>query len=258
MNTKTDIAAAYVGGTGVGKLYLGNEVVWPITPPAPVPYEQQYFTVEANEAGTFYVRSENFDFSKNEGPWTSGVGNTAMTLSQGDKVMFRHNTNSSYPGMFSDNTMDFKVYGNIESMEYGDNFENATTVKTNSGFSQYFLNCTGLVDAGNLILPATTLKTTCYYRMFKGCTRLTTAPELPAPQILDNSYKEMFSGCSALNYIKCLATSKMTDSTTYWVLDVQTSSGTFIKDPSVLVGSGHFWSFGIGGVPNNWTVQDAS
>lgn len=252
--TNKEISGGYVGTDQVTKMYLGGDVVWPLVPD----YPNEYMTVEALSSGNFYVRNENFEFSKNGGAWTSGLGNQTIPLSQGDKVRFKHVTNSSYPGMFSGNTMSFKVYGNAESMEYGDNFSGATTVKTNSGFSQYFLNCTGLADASNLILPATTLKNTCYYRMFKGCTSLTTAPELPAPQILDNSYKEMFSGCSALNYIKCLATSKTTDSTTYWVLDVQTVSGTFIKDPSVRVGAGNFWAIGIGGVPENWTIIDAN
>lgn len=256
MNTKTDISAAYVGSTQVSKLYLGNEVVWPTTPPAPVPYEQQYFTVEANEAGNFYVRSSNFLFSKNGGAWTSGTGNTTIPLAQGDKVRFKHDVNSSYPGMFSGNTMSFQVYGNIESMEYGDSFSGTTTVKVASGFSQYFLNCSGLADAENLILPATTLKTACYYRMFRGCTNLVTAPFLPAPQLPANSYKEMFSGCTSLMYIACLATSKASDSTTYWVLDVNTTGGTFVKDPSVRVGVGNFWTIGIGGVPSGWTVQN--
>lgn len=255
MNTN-EIIGAYVGSTGVGKLYLGNEVVWPITPPAPVPYEQQYFTVEANQSGNFYVRSSNFLFSKNGGAWTSGTGNTTIPLAQGDKVRFKHDVNSSYPGMFSGNTMSFQVYGNIESMEYGDAFSGKTSVRAASGFSQYFQNCTGLEDARNLILPATTLKAACYYRMFRGCTNLVAAPLLPAPQLLNNSYREMFSGCTSLMYIACLATSKASDSTTYWVLDVNTTGGTFVKDPSVSVGVGNFWTIGIGGVPSGWTVQD--
>ena len=198
MNTKTDISAAYVGSTQVSKLYLGNEVVWPTTPPAPVPYEQQYFTVEANEAGTFYVRSENFNFSKNGGPWTSGVGNTAMTLSQGDKVRFKHETNSAYKGMFSGNTMSFQVYGNIESMEYGDNFSGQTSINVPSAFSQYFLSSTGLTSAENLVLSAEYLDLYCYYGMFSGCTSLTTAPELPATTLADSCYRYMFYGCTSL------------------------------------------------------------
>ena len=198
MNTKTDISAAYVGGTGVDKLCLGNEVVWQSTPPTPVPYDEQYFTVEANEAGTFYVRSENFNFSKNGGPWTSGVGNTAMTLSQGDKVRFKHETNSAYKGMFSGNTMSFQVYGNIESMEYGDNFSGVTSVKTNSGFSRYFQDCSGLTTAENLVLPATALTNNCYEYMFYGCSSLVSSPELPALAVVGNCYNHMFHGCTSL------------------------------------------------------------
>ena len=214
MNTKTDISAAYVGSTGVDKLCLGSEVVWQNTPPGPtpVPYDEQYFTVEANEAGTFYVRDENFNFSKNEGSWTSGVGNTAMTLSQGDKVRFKHETNSAYKGMFSGNTMSFKVYGNIESMEYGDNFSGQTSINVPSAFSQYFLSSTGLTSAENLVLPATTLADRCYYSMFSGCTSLTQAPVLPATTLADRCYQSMFQGCTSLTTTPVLSATTLADS----------------------------------------------
>jgi hypothetical protein len=86
--------------------------------------------------------------------------------------------------------------------------------------------------------------------MFKGCTSLTTAPELPATTLVSNCYREMFRGCTSLNYVKCLATagisSKNCDN---WVNGVA-STGTFVK------AAGVSWPSGTSGIPNGWTVED--
>ena len=47
-------------------------------------------------------------------------------------------------------------------------------------------------------LEQTTLATYCYYSMFRGCTGLTSAPELPATTLVDNGYASMFNGCTGL------------------------------------------------------------
>lgn len=38
----------------------------------------------------------------------------------------------------------------------------------------------------------------CFIHLFKGCSSLTTAPELPATVLAESCYKSMFSGCSSL------------------------------------------------------------
>lgn len=202
MNQITDMTAGYIGTDEVQKLYLGSELVWENNP-TPVPYDQQYLTVEALSAGTFYVRNENFYFSKNNGAWTSGVGNTAMTLNQGDKVRFKNDVNYVLPGLFVNNTIPFKVYGNIESMEYGDDFVGQTSFKIalDGVFSSYFSGCTYLSDASNLVLPVMDLtrsRQKCYYSMFRGCTSLTTAPALPATTLARYCYQSMFYDCYSL------------------------------------------------------------
>ena len=58
------------------------------------------------------------------------------------------------------------------------------------------MNCTRLTSAPDL--PATTLDHRCYYEMFRGCSSLTTAPELPATTLADYCYFRMFSGCTSL------------------------------------------------------------
>jgi len=66
--------------------------------------------------------------------------------------------------------------------------------------------------------------------MFRECTSLTTAPELPATILSHLCYSSMFYGCSNLSYIKALF---ITNPTTYytaaWVYNVA-ASGVFIKN----------------------------
>ena len=57
-----------------------------------------------------------------------------------------------------------------------------------------FKNCTSLTTAPEL--PATELISNCYIGMFEGCTSLVTAPELPATELTDYCYSYMFYGCT--------------------------------------------------------------
>ena len=59
-----------------------------------------------------------------------------------------------------------------------------------------FRECTGLTSAPEL--PATTLVDSCYFSMFIGCTGLTSAPELPATTLVKSCYRQMFRGCTGL------------------------------------------------------------
>lgn len=126
----------------------------------------------------------------------------------------------------------------------------ATTL-TVSCYYYMFGGCTSLVTAPEL--SATTLADSCYTRMFAGCTSLTTAPELPATTLAYMCYERMFIGCTSLNYIKCLATDISAQGCTFYWTNGVASSGTFIKDTSM---SG--WTTGSNGIPEGWTVEDAS
>lgn len=55
-----------------------------------------------------------------------------------------------------------------------------------------------IVDASNLLLPATTLTSDCYNSMFSHNTYLITPPQLPATTLANNCYYEMFEGCTSL------------------------------------------------------------
>lgn len=232
------------------------------------PYDEQYLTIEALEDGELTLQSSSVYYSINGGEWTLG---TTISVSNGDEIRFKSDNGGSY--LFSDNTLAFNVYGNIESLEYGDNFVGQTSTNAHS-LPSLFGYCTGLVDASNLVLPATTLANACYqgmfdgctsltaapalpattladscYRyMFQGCTSLTTAPELPATTLAPYCYESMFRSCTSLNYIKCLATNTSAmECTTNWVNGVA-STGDFYY-----AGGADWAESSVDGIPSGWT-----
>lgn len=161
-----------------------------------------------------------------------------------------YNGYGAYEGMFR----------NCVSLTTAPSVLPATTLKSGC-YYKMFSECTSLVNAPEL--PATTLAGSCYQYMFNGCTSLTTAPELPATTLAQSCYYRMFQGCENLNYIKCLATDiSATNCTLHWVgttdprqIDIITvaSTGTFVKAPSM-----ESWTTGINGIPDGWTVETAS
>lgn len=235
---------------------------------------KEYFSIKALESGNLTVR-KNCQYSVNEGEWVSASNPTTISLNAGDAVRFKGNV-SDANGMFSGNTIQSDVYGNIMSLKYGDNFANATDIFASQ---QMFRDYTGLKNSNRLVLPAiklstgcynsmfygcsslitapvlaaTTLRDGCYRFMFQGCTSLTTAPELKVTTISSfgrtNTYESMFIGCTNLNYVKCLLSDTYTanNTTTNWLSGVS-PTGTFVKKAGVT------WPSGASGIPSGWTV----
>lgn len=280
-----NISNCYVGSTPASAIYIGSQLIWPTTPP-PHDYSQDYLTFEAiSNTYISFITSKilsidrTVDVSLDNGQtWTSirflqgswdGGSPTQITLHQGDKMLIKGN-NTSYavldediyhPGNIEacyfdiyvpDSSGGCKIYGNIMSLIYGDNFIGQTSLTAQCTFS-YLFNGHGnsyvrIKDASNLILPATTLTKYCYSYMFMNC-RFDKAPELPATTLSDNCYKGTFDGCTSLNYIKCLATDiSATNCTLNWLNNVS-STGTFVKTASM-----NSWPTGASGIPNGWTV----
>lgn len=292
--TNNEIAAVYYGVDQVDKIYLGDELVWPTTPPEPV-YSAMPLTFEIISGGTIKWKTARtndqtnpltIQYAKNGGEWTnitSTADGASLNVSAGDKVELRGDNSAYGTGLpyntFSGSTAIFDVYGNIMSLINSTNYATLSALTENYTF-KYFFRDTKIVNAENLILPATTLRTYCYEAMFYGCTELTTAPELPATTLVAACYENMFrkctslttapelksaslvtgcysnlfSGCTSLNYVKCIATDFNTSyakPTLDWLAGVS-SSGTFVKHPDAT------WPTGNSGIPRNWTVIDAT
>jgi len=217
--------------------------------------------------------------------WTNKIqsGGTVdlATLNNGDKILIKGTNNAygdssgNYDYFYSDYDIDVK--GNVMSLIYGDNFIGQLTLPAERAFKGLFKN-SRIVDASELIIPATTLMSNCYDEMFSDCSKLTSAPALPATSLSSFCYYRMFYNCTSLtiaptlptstlvygcymgmfkdsnnlSYIKCLATSISAGNCLYdWVYGVA-ANGTFVKAASM-----NDWPTGTNGIPYGWTVEDA-
>lgn len=153
----------------------------------------------------------------------------ASNLQKGDKVLVKGN-NSAY-GVYDEGEDDivncltfhsddsqFAVYGNIMSLVAGDDFVDADTIEAYAFARLFGYDYVGnfddgsyLIDAANLLLPATALAESCYNNMFGGCSSLTSAPALPATTLADYCYSYMFYDCTSLTAAPALPATTLAD-----------------------------------------------
>ena len=123
--------------------------------------------------------------------WTSKLSQrnqvSIATLNTGDKLLIKGTHTEYYNSYANHFTSDYTVdlSGNIMSLIYGDNFVGQTELTAQNTFKGIFSGLR-VVNAQNLVLPATTLADYCYNSMFSGCRSLTTAPELPATTLANS------------------------------------------------------------------------
>ena len=255
----------------------------------PYNYIYDYMGITPLENGTISFSRSGLEYSTDDGTtWTSLEANTNINVTIGNNILFK---GTPTPGnsvstfgigtFYSSNNIN--VYGNINSLLYGDNYQSYNTTQLKyAAFTKLFYNCTHLIDASNLILPYGYLNYVCYESMFEGCSSLIKAPKLLTTSILSSdagyhvyyamfknctSLEEapeirletingnanqplgnMFYGCSSLNFIKLLVTSgHTTTNLSNWTYGVATT-GTFIKADNEV------WETGASGVPTGWTL----
>lgn len=171
-----------------------------------------YVTFKAEQAQTFKMTAQEgykisgLEYSVKNGEWNDVVADKVVEFG-GDKGDLRlrgkdnlEGTSGKYSGYsqisFS-TTADVACTGDIRTLLDYENFE---TVATGSArFYCLFKDCTQLTSAPNL--PAKTLADGGYWSMFQGCTSLTAAPDLPATELADLCYANMFDGCTKLNKV---------------------------------------------------------
>ena len=191
---------------------------WKIDDPELVP-----LTFEAMEAGaTVKFKLDNLatgsgkvQYSIDEGDtWQDYTSEQLITLNNvGDMVQFKSNDISRY-AVSSNNRSYFTVtgncyvYGNILSLV---NFNK--TLSYNYTFLGLFKDCSTIKnhDSNKLLLPATTLRSYCYYEMFSGCSGLTRAPALPATTLTNGCYNQMFYNCTNLTTAPALPATTLAD-----------------------------------------------
>ena len=160
----------------------------------------------STDNGETWTTTNNTDNKTNNLQITVNVnsGNTVLWKGTATQTGYYDTDDyGDYIGSFFSSTCRFNAKGNIMSMLYGDNFTGQTTLTEDYSMALLFsdynedLSCS-IVNAENLVLPATTLTTYCYYGMFNNCSSLTTTPSLPATTLASSCYTSMFRGCTSL------------------------------------------------------------
>ena len=128
-----------------------------------------------------------FQFPKDEPVVLAKKGDKAMLRGQNDRGIspqYRHYVQFVMTGAIA-------ASGSVNTLvDTTKELERAPT------FNYLFKDCTSLTKAPDL--PATIVNEECYLEMFSGCTNLTQAPELPATKLSVGCYYGMFNGCASL------------------------------------------------------------
>lgn len=256
------------------------------------PYKNQYLTMYFKTAGQIHFDSINGNQNRIYYSLDSGSTWVQSTdtpeIQAGQRIMWKGNLipDSSSgirgSGTFVGNNLwlaEMEIEGNIMSLLYGDDFADKTSLSDFPyAFDGLFKEITWLVNAENLILPATTLSIGCYSYMFYGCNNLrktpkklpattlaeqcysgmflecrkiTKAPALYAATLSKMCYESMFSHCYSLDSIECYAEIPSDNIDYYlyqWVYAIK-EKGTFYKKTGVV------WPRGVNGIPNGWDEQ---
>lgn len=183
-------------------------------------YLQDYFTIEAIQAGTnvkfnYSGANDGFQYSRDGYEWVNyKTSDGFITLDNaGDYLYFRGKRSSyqntgSTPLITVDGNKPCYVYGDIMFLSCDAKFKPRTSMD-DFAFQGAFKGCTWLrlsTDGSKkLKLSATTLSKGCYADMFSGCTGLTSLEGIQLPSestaLSPRCFDSMFLGCTGITAI---------------------------------------------------------
>lgn len=229
---------------------------------AEVPYNEQYFTLEAFNDGrntelTIENNGVNISCSSDGGTtWTSIASGDSetFTLEEGGKLMLKGVNNTllvddgNYEGCglaFTCNSGSFTAYGNIMSLLEGDNFGVQLNTSYTDQFHGLFMGFANLKHAKDIVLPANgELVSYAFSEMFSSCYNLEDAPVIctaPSRAALgQGTYSDMFLDCSNLRYVVVVTDQAIATESTqgegYDILEIG-SFGSQLEQPYLVVKS---------------------
>ena len=196
---KVSVSGIYVKDWTTGDITGGK------TEECPTPY----ITFTANGEQKFMMTTEggytfsNLEYSVNNSEWASVAIGTEIPFggAKGDLRLRGINPNGTATSWnaystitFTEDNVNVACTGDIRTLQ---DWRIYNIVETNNAkFCSLFKDCSVLTSAPEL--PATTLANECYHCMFSGCTSLTSAPKLPAKKLAGKCYYNMFFGCTSL------------------------------------------------------------
>lgn len=171
-----------------------------------------YVTFKAEQAQTFKMTVQDsykisgLQYSVKNGEWNDVVADKVVEFGgdKGDLRLRGKNNKEGTSGKYSGysqisfgTTADVACTGDIRTLLDYENYENVAT--GSARFYSLFKDCTQLTSAPNL--PAKTLADGVYWSMFQGCTSLENAPDLPATELAEDCYAFMFQDCTKLKKV---------------------------------------------------------
>ncbi len=208
---KVTVGGVTVAPWNKGNPLQGGEAEEDLTP---------YVTMTATSNQIFVMKRAgrytlpDLEYSVNNGTWQKVVADNPVEFG-GNLGSLRlrgkcpdgtaANWQNYYTITFSDPSVEVKCSGDIRTLIDYTVYETVAT--GNCSFFSLFKGCTALKSAPEL--PATALKIQCYQSMFEGCTSLTQAPDLPAKELKNNCYQSMFKGCTSLTQAPVLPATEL-------------------------------------------------
>jgi len=198
---------------------------------------ENYLTFTAQESNSSitvnYKSGTNIKYKKNtDNDWIDCPSGTLITLtSVGDYVFLKGDGFSTYAD--ASNIASFGMSGLIAGS--GDitsllNGVGGNVALESNCFRSMFKGCTSLTSSPNL--PSESIASSCYQDMFFNCSGLLTAPALPATTLAASCYRAMFCCCSSLITAPALpATSLYNCSNCYF--DMFNSCSSLITAPTL-------------------------
>jgi hypothetical protein len=198
---------ANTGGDFTGNPEIGKKYYY--TPPTPP--STAYLTFSSADTFTITPSAVSWDgslfYSTNTTDWIEfdrDGATAALDSGSGDyRLYFRGTDNTLITGgnlaYWTINAAPATVdcSGNIETLlDYATVDGGGHPAMIANCFANLFKDCTALGSAPEL--PATNLVNNCYVGMFRNCTGLTNAPVLPATTLPGGCYQEMFRDCTSL------------------------------------------------------------
>ena len=182
----------------------------------PIPY----LTFSAPSSFTLGVNNANknwdgtLEYSTDTSSWSTWTGNSTLNAhyNGSEYVLYLRGTGNTY---ITGNSVAHKwslsgiagikiaCIGNIENLlDYATVASGGHPTMADHCYNYMFRDCTSLTQAPEL--PAKTLANHCYASMFFGCTGLTQAPALPATTLANYCYRFMFCNCASLTQAPAL------------------------------------------------------
>ena len=198
--------------------------------PTPTPTLEDYeipLTLEFIADGEITITNpwSTLKYSKNDGELTAvqatGDPLTALiTVAKDDKIsFFAEESENISSNMTIGCNSDCYIYGNVMSLVSFDAASGkwdstAKTITSINCFRSLFYKNSHIKNHKDrsIVLPATTLKASCYEGMFYDCSSLTSAPALPATSLAEGCYCGMFYCCTSLTSAPALPATSLANS----------------------------------------------